>query len=147
MSLKEIIEKDLKESMLAKNVDKTRTLRALKSAISIEETSGKGGVSADTEMKILVKSVKQRKESAAIYLTENRTDLYDIEIVEISILENYLPKQLSEEEIDTNIKSIISQVSATSIKDMGKVIGLASKMMAGQADGRVISDKVKTLLV
>ena len=103
-------------------------------------------MSDDAAMKVLVKMVKQRKESARIYEEQNRPELAESELAEAAVIEEYLPKQLSEEELTAELKKIIEQVGATSAKEMGKVMGVASKALAGRADGRLISAKVKELL-
>jgi uncharacterized protein YqeY len=115
----------------------------------LEAKTAKGGdgtLSDDAAMKILVKMVKQRKESAEIYNTQNRPELAANELAEAAVIEEYLPKQLSEEELTAELQKIIAQVGATSAKEMGKVMGVASKALAGRADGKAISAKVKELL-
>ncbi len=148
MSLKSQIEADIKQAMLAKDKDKLRALRAIKSLILLAETE-KGGsseLSEDAEMKILTKAVKQRKDSLEVYQQQGRADLAAVEQAEIEIIEAYLPKQLSEEEVKQEISKIIDQVGASSMKDMGKVMGVATKSLAGKADGKIISGIVKELL-
>ncbi|MFM7019463.1 MAG: GatB/YqeY domain-containing protein [Aquirufa sp.] len=134
--------------MRAKDADRLRALRAIKSMILLEETSGSNadGLSADAEMKILMKAAKQRKDSLDVYVTQNRPDLAEKEQAELSIIEEFLPKQLTEEELTTRIAEIIEAVGATSPADMGKVMGAASKQLAGLADGKAISVKVGELL-
>ncbi len=148
MSLKLTIENGIKDAMRAKDADRLRALRAIKSLILLEETSGSnaGELSADTEMKILMKAAKQRKDSLEVYVTQNRPDLADKEQAELSIIEEFLPKQLSDSELTEKIQAIISQVGASSQADMGKVMGVASKQLAGLADGKAISTKVGELL-
>ncbi len=148
MSLKVTIENGIKDAMRAKDADRLRALRAIKSLILLEETSGSnaGELSADTEMKILMKAAKQRKDSLEVYVTQNRPDLADKEQAELSIIEEFLPKQLSDSELTEKIQAIISQVGASSPADMGKVMGVASKQLAGLADGKAISTKVGELL-
>ncbi|MEY4986874.1 GatB/YqeY domain-containing protein [Aquirufa regiilacus] len=148
MALKETIEAGIKDAMRAKDADRLRALRAIKSMILLEETSGSNadGLSADAEMKILMKAAKQRKDSLDVYVTQNRPDLAEKEQAELSIIEEFLPKQLSEEELTTRIAEIIAAVGATSPADMGKVMGAASKQLAGLADGKAISVKVGELL-
>jgi uncharacterized protein YqeY len=141
MSLELQINDDIKSAMLSKDRDKLEALRAIKAALLIEKTK-----EGTTELKLLQKLVKQRKESAEIYQTQNRQDLADAELFQAGIIEKYLPKALSEEEITATVKEIIAQTRATSIKDMGKVMGLASKELAGQADNRLVSEIVKRLL-
>jgi len=148
MSLKENINTQVKEAMKAKDQDRLRTLRAVKSAILLAETESgaKEELTDDDEMKILMKLAKQRKDSASMYKEQNRNDLYETEMIELKILEEFLPKQLSEEELIEKLKEIITTVGASSPKDMGKVMGNATKKLAGLADGKVISTKVKELL-
>ncbi|MDU0808742.1 GatB/YqeY domain-containing protein [Aquirufa regiilacus] len=148
MALKETIEAGIKDAMRAKDADRLRALRAIKSMILLEETSGSNadGLSADAEMKILMKAAKQRKDSLDVYVTQNRPDLAEKEQAELLIIEEFLPKQLSEEELTTRIAEIIAAVGATSPADMGKVMGAASKQLAGLADGKAISVKVGELL-
>ncbi|MHA8090951.1 GatB/YqeY domain-containing protein [Aquirufa regiilacus] len=148
MALKETIEAGIKDAMRAKDADRLRALRAIKSMILLEETSGSNadGLSADAEMKILMKAAKQRKDSLDVYVTQNRPDLAEKEQAELSTIEEFLPKQLSEEELTTRIAEIIAAVGATSPADMGKVMGAASKQLAGLADGKAISVKVGELL-
>jgi uncharacterized protein YqeY len=148
MALKETIEAGIKDAMRAKDADRLRALRAIKSMILLEETSGSNsdGLSADAEMKILMKAAKQRKDSLDVYLTQNRPDLAEKEQAELSIIEEFLPKQLTEAELTEKIAAIIAQVGATSPADMGKVMGVASKQLAGLADGKAISVKVGELL-
>ena len=148
MSLKEQIEGDIKKAMLARQKEELKALRAIKSMILMAETEkgGSGDISADAEMKMLMKAVKQRKDSAQIYKDQNREDLYAVEIAEVEVIERYLPKQLSEEEITAEVKRIIEQVGASGPQDMGKVMGVASKALAGKADGKTISGIVKKLL-
>jgi uncharacterized protein YqeY len=147
MALKETIEAGIKDAMRAKDADRLRALRAIKSMILLEETSGSNsdGLSADAEMKIL-KAAKQRKDSLDVYVTQNRPDLAEKEQAELSIIEEFLPKQLTEAELTEKIAAIIAQVGATSPADMGKVMGVASKQLAGLADGKAISVKVGELL-
>ncbi len=148
MALKETIEAGIKDAMRAKDADRLRALRAIKSMILLEETSGSsdGGISVDAEMKILMKAAKQRKDSLEVYVAQNRPDLAEKEQVELTIIEEFLPKQLSDAELTTRIAEIIASVGATSPADMGKVMGVASKQLAGLADGKAISVKVGDLL-
>jgi uncharacterized protein YqeY len=148
MALKETIEAGIKDAMRAKDADRLRALRAIKSMILLEETSGShtDGLSSDAEMKILMKAAKQRKDSLDVYVTQNRPDLAEKEQAELSIIEEFLPKQLSDEELTVRIAEIIAAVGATSPADMGKVMGAASKQLAGLADGKAISVKVGELL-
>jgi uncharacterized protein YqeY len=148
MSLKASVESEIKNAMLAKDKDRLRALRAIKSLILLEETKGgsKGEVTSDDEMKLLTKAAKQRKDSADIYKQQNREDLYAVEMAELEIINEFLPKQLSEEELEAALKKIINEVGAEGPKDMGKVMGAATKELAGKADGKAISQKVKALL-
>ncbi len=148
MSLKTQVESGIKDAMRAKDQDTLRALRAIKSLILLEETKGgaSGELTADDELKLLTKAAKQRRESADIYKTQNRPDLLEKEEAELAIIEQFLPKQLTEEEVTAKLKEIISRVGATGPSDMGKVMGAATKELAGQADGRVVSALVKSLL-
>ncbi|MBN1790851.1 MAG: GatB/YqeY domain-containing protein [Bacteroidales bacterium] len=147
MNLFDKISEDLKSAMLARQKDRLESLRAIKTALLLAKTeSGSHDLSTDQEMKILQKMVKQRRESAEIYKTQNREELYQNEIKEAAIIEEYLPKQMNEDELVVVLKSIIQRVGATSPKDMGKVMGTASKELSGKADGKMIADKVKELL-
>ena len=148
MSLFDQINEDIKKAMLAKEKDKLEALRAVKAAFLVAKTE-KGAaetLSSDTELKIIQKLIKQRKESAEIYLTQSRKDLYDKEILEASVIEQYLPKQMSAEEITAALKQIIEKTGAKAPSDMGKVMGMASKELAGKADGKLIAETVKSLL-
>lgn len=149
MSLEIQINNDIKQAMLAKQKDVLESLRAIKSAILLLKT-GKdlvdGVVPESVEISTLQKLIKQRREAAEIYTEQNRQDLADAELFQASIIERYLPKQLNSEEIETIVKSIIAKVDAKSPKDMGKVMGLASKEFAGKADNKVVSEIVKRLL-
>lgn len=147
MSLKQNIETEIKKAMLAKDKDRLRALRSIKSLIMLEETKGGStGVTEEGEMKILTKAAKQRKDSADIYQQQNREDLAAVELAELEIINEFLPKQLSEEEVEAELKAIIAEVGAEGPKDMGKVMGVATKKLAGRADGKLISQKVKNLL-
>ncbi|TJZ62756.1 GatB/YqeY domain-containing protein [Sphingobacterium olei] len=148
MSLEQKINQDIKAAMIAKDNARLRGLRAVKAAILLAKTE-KGGseeVSEETEIKVLQKLVKQRKESAEIYKAQGREDLLQIEVEEQEVIEEYLPKQLDRSEIEHIIKEIISSTGASGIKDMGKVMGTANQKLAGQADGKTISEVVKSLL-
>jgi len=148
MSLKQQIDADIKKAMLAKNKEELEALRSIKSLILLAETD-KGAaeeISADKENKLLVKAAKQRKESADIFAQQNRQDLADKELVQLDIINRYLPKQMSQEELEGVLKGFIEQTGAKGLGDLGKVMGLATKALAGQADGKVISDTVKRLL-
>lgn len=147
MQLEEKVMHALKQAMKDKDQAALRTLRAIKSAILIFNTSGSGEVlDVAAEIKILQKMVKQRKESASIFKEQNREDLAVIEEEELVVLEQFLPKPLSEAELTTLIQTIITKTGASSMKDMGKVMGLANQEVAGRAEGKAISDLVKQLL-
>lgn len=148
MSLKTQIEANIKQAMLARDQARLLALRAIKSAILLEETSGAHGgeLSADTEAKILMKAVKQRKDSAEIYRTQGRSDLLDKELAEVAVIEEFLPKQLSEDELKAVLQAIIARVGASAPSDMGKVMGVATKELAGKAEGKTVSALVKQLL-
>ncbi len=145
MALEEKINADIKSAMLAKEASKLEALRAIKSAILLLKTSPEG-LNDDTEMKALLKMVKQRKETADLYITQSRKDLADVEIAQATVIEAYLPQQMSEEDVKAEVAKIIVSVGATSPADMGKVMGAASKQLAGKADGKLISTIVKDLL-
>jgi len=148
MSLTTQIDQDIKQAMLAKQADRLRGLRAIKSALLLARTE-KGvseEVTPEVEIKVLQKLAKQRKESADIYKTQNRDDLYQIEADELEVIEAYLPKQMSHAEVEAYVKDLIGRVGATSVKDMGKVMGAANKELAGKADGKTVSEVVKQLL-
>ena len=148
MSLKQQIDNDIKKAMLAKNKEELEALRSVKSLILLAETEkgGAGDISSDAENKLLMKAAKQRKESADIFVQQNRKDLADRELFQLEVISRYLPKQLSEDEIKAAVQSIIQETGAKGPQDMGKVMGVATKKLAGQADGKVISDLVKKLL-
>ncbi len=148
MSLKFTIESDMKEAMRAKDKDRLRALRAIKSMIMLEVTKEGSAdeLSEEDEIKLLSKAAKQRRDSIEIYQKQERTDLAEVEIQELTVIEAYLPKQLSEEELKTKIEGFIKEVGASSARDMGKVMGLANKELAGKADGKVIASIVKSLL-
>ena len=149
MSLEVQINNDIKQAMLSKDKPVLESLRAIKSAILLLKTGKEatnGEVAESAEIAMLQKLVKQRREAADIYVQQNRQDLADEELFQASIIERYLPKQLSKEEIEAEVRNIIATVGATSPKDMGKVMGQASKLFAGRADNRVVSEIVKGLL-
>lgn len=148
MSLKQQIDGDIKKAMLAKNKEELEALRGIKSLILLAETE-KGvatEVTSETENKLLMKAAKQRKESADIFVQQNRQDLADKELVQLEVISRYLPKQLSESEVVDALKAVIAEVGAKGPQDMGKVMGAATKKLAGQADGKIISEQVKKLL-
>ncbi len=147
MSLEVKINEAIIAGMKAQDKATLRALRGIKSAIMLVKTDGSGNIIDEAkEIQILQKLLKQRKDSLEIYVKQNREDLAVIEREEIAVIEKYLPQALSNEEIEENIKQIIKETGAESMKDMGKVMGLASKSMAGQADGKLISEIVKKLL-
>jgi len=139
---------DLKTAMLSKDEKSLRALRAIKAAILLAKTSeGAGGeLKDDDEIKLLQKLVKQRKDSLEIFQQQNRSDLAQKEQEEIEVIEKFLPKQLSAEELHLEIKKIIAETGATSAADMGKVMGAATKRLSGKADGKTISAAVRELL-
>jgi uncharacterized protein YqeY len=148
MTLEEKINQEIKTAMIAKDKVKLEALRAVKSAILMAKTE-KGGsdvLTAETELKLLQKQVKQRKESAEIYQQQNRPELAEKELAEALVIEVFLPKMLSDVELTAEITKIIEAVGAKGPSDMGKVMGAASKSLAGKADGKAIADKVKALL-
>lgn len=148
MSLQENIDKDIKFAMLGKDAARLRGLRAIKAALLVAK-SEKGATDVltdETEIKVLQKLVKQRKESAEIYQQQNRDDLYQIELEEMQVIEAYLPTQMSREQVAVHVKDAIVRLGAGSMKDMGKVMGLVNKELAGKADGKAISELVKELL-
>jgi uncharacterized protein len=147
MSLEIKINNDLKEAMKAKDEIRLRSIRGIKAAIMTLKTSGANiEITADDEIKLLQKMVKQRKDSLSIFEQQGRTELAKVERDEIEVIESYLPKQLSESEIEAIVREAITATGASSVKDMGKVMGVASKQVAGRAEGAVISGIVKRLL-
>lgn len=148
MALEQQIQEDIKTAMKAKDAVATAATRAIKGEILLFKTS-EGGSKEVTDgdiLKMIQKLIKQRKESAEQFTAAGRQELADNELAEAAVMEKYLPKQLSEAEVEEKIKAIIAEVGATSIKDMGKVMGAANKVLAGQSDGRTISTVVKRLL-
>jgi hypothetical protein len=145
MSFEEKINGDIKTAMLAKDSKKLDVLRAIKNVVIILKTSPEG-ISDDSIMKTLQKEVKKRKEAADIFNQQNRADLADVELYQASVMETYLPQQMGEAEIKTELQKIIAQVGATSAADLGKVMGAASKAFAGKADNKIVSQLVKELL-
>ena len=148
MSLEQKINDDIRAAMLARDAEKLEAIRAVKAALLLEKAKegATGDVAEEAELKILQKLVKQRRESADIYTQANRQDLARKELYDASIIETYLPQQLSEAEVTEVIRKIVTETGATSVKDMGKVMGLASKQLAGKADNKMISVIVKSLL-
>lgn len=148
MDLFERVSADIKAAMLAKDKVRLETLRGIKKEF-LEAKTAKGAdgeLSDDTAIRIMTKMVKQRRETAEIYSSQNRPELAQNELAEAAVIEEYLPRQLSEEELVAELKKIIEQTGAISAKEMGKVMGVASKALAGRADGKAISAKVKELL-
>ncbi len=148
MSLFDQVNEDIKKAMLAREKDKLEALRAIKAAFLLAKTekAGSDELLPETELKIVQKLIKQRRESAEIYQQQNRIDLYDKEILEAGVIEAYLPAPLSEDEINAIIKSIVEKTGAKTPADFGKVMGLAAKELSGKVDGKIISQKVKELL-
>lgn len=147
MTLLEQINSDMKVAMKAKDKEKLQAIRAIKAAFTLEMTKTGNSEIADADaLKIVQKLAKQRKDSADTYIASGRQELADTELTEMSYIEAYLPAQINDEELTIIIKNIVSKVGANSIKDMGKVVGLASKELAGRADGKTIADKVKAIL-
>lgn len=149
MNLEIKINEDLKQAMRDKDKRKLEALRAIKAALLIEKTgkdvSG-GEIPESVELKLLQKQVKQRKEAAAIYREQNRSDLADVEEYQAGIIEKYLPEQMPEEEIEKVIQLAIIETGATTMKDMGRVMGMVTKQLAGKADNKIISGIVKRKL-
>lgn len=148
MNLFDIISEDIKKAMLARDKVKLDTVRGIKKEF-LEAKTAKGGdgeLSDEVAIKILNKMAKQRKESAEIFIQQNRKDLADEELAQLAVVELYLPKQLSEAEVEAELKAIITETGASSAKEMGKVMGVASKRLNGKADGKLISEIVKKLL-
>ncbi len=147
MALEQQIQKDIMEAMKAHDEVRTNAVRAIKSEILLAKTSGSGnGLTDGDVLKIIQKLIKQRRESAEMYSQGGRTDLSENELAEAACMESYLPKQLGETEVEEIVKGIIADTGASKMSDMGKVMGIASKQLAGQADGRTISTIVKRLL-
>jgi uncharacterized protein YqeY len=148
MSLEQKVMEQMKDAMKAKDEAALRTLRAIKSAILIEKTSAGASdtLTEADEIKMLQKMAKQRRDSLDIFTQQNREDLALKEREELAIIEKFLPKQMSQEELQAELKAIIAEVGASSPADMGKVMGVASKKLAGKADGKAISENVKQLL-
>jgi uncharacterized protein YqeY len=148
MSLQQQVMDAMKIAMKAKDTQSLEALRAVKSALLIAQTAtgSKEEISVDEELKILQKQVKQRKDSAAIYTEQGRSDLAEPELIQATVIEQFLPKQLSEEEVTKVVDAIIAETGAASMKDMGKVMGMANGKLAGKADGKTISTIVKSRL-
>jgi len=148
MGFFEQINADIITAMKAKEKEKLASLRAIKAQLLLIKTSGSGNdeISEEESIQLLQKMVKQRKDAAEIYKTQDRTDLYQAEMMEVSFIQPYLPKQMSDEELTNTVKTIIVKTGASSMKDMGKVMGMASKELAGKTEGKLIAAKVKELL-
>ncbi len=148
MNLFDQISEDIKKAMLAREKVRLEALRGVKKEFLEAKTAkgANGELSDETATKIMVKMVKQRKESAKIYEDNNRPELAENELAEAAVIEEYLPKQLSGEELEAELKAIIAETGAAGPKDMGKVMGVATKRLAGRAEGKLISAKVKELL-
>jgi uncharacterized protein YqeY len=145
MSFEDKINGDIKTAMLARDSKKLEVLRAIKNVVIILKTSPEG-ISDDAIMKSIQKEVKKRKESAEIFIQQNRTDLAEVELYQAGIMETYLPQQMNEDEIRVHLQKIISETGASSPADLGKVMGAASKVFAGKADNKIVSQLVKELL-
>jgi len=148
MSLYEKVENDIKAAMLAKEKEKLEALRAIKAAFLLAKTE-KGAsetLSEETELKVIQKLVKQRKESAELYKSNGRNDLSDKELFEAEVIATYLPAQLSEAEIEAEVRKVIEAVGAKGPQDMGKVMGVANKQLSGKAESRLVAQKVKEIL-
>lgn len=145
MTFEEQINGDIKTAMLAKDSKKLEVLRAIKNVVIILKTSPEG-ISDDAILKSIQKEVKKRKESAEIFIQQNRIDLADVELYQAGIMETYLPQQMNENEIRVHLQKIISEIGASSPADMGKVMGAATKVFAGKADNKIVSQLVKELL-
>lgn len=147
MTLLEQINNDMKAAMKAKDKERLQAIRAVKTAFTLEMTKTGSTEIADADaLKIVQKLAKQRKDSAETFVAGGRQELADAELKEMSFIEAYLPAQISDEELTEIIKGLVEKTGASSIKDMGKVVGMASKELAGRADGKTIADKVKSLL-
>lgn len=145
MNLEEQINADIKKAMLAKESGKLEALRAIKAALLLLKTSPEG-TSEAIEIKTLQKMIKQRKETAELYINQQRKDLADTELAQASVIEAYLPKQMSEDEVKEEVQKVIQQVGAAGPGDFGKVMGIMSKQLAGKVDGKTISQVVKQML-
>lgn len=148
MSLTDRVNDDIKKAMLAKDSRKLEALRAVKAALLLAKTEKKAGgeISETAEIQILQRLIKQRKESAALYRSQNRQDLAEVEDFQAAIIEKYLPEQMDEEAIAAEVRKVIEETGAEGMKDMGKVMGIAVKRLAGKADNKVVSEIVKKLL-
>ncbi len=147
MSIFEQINEDIKKAMLAKEKEKLEALRAVKAAFLLAKTdAGNSDLTYEKEVQILQKLIKQRKDAAEIYRSQNRPDLYETEEFQAQIISQYLPKQLSPDELKEEVQKIITELGATSIKDMGRVMAEANKRLAGKTESKLIADAVKGIL-
>lgn len=146
MGLQQLVMDQMKTAMKAKDTVALESLRAIKSALLLAKTSGDGELSNEDEVKLVQKLVKQRKDSAAIFSEQGREDLAAPELAQVTVLEQFLPEQLSDQEIEKVVEQTISNTGASGMKDMGKVMGMVSKELAGKADGKTISNIVKKKL-
>lgn len=147
MALKQTIDTEIKTAMLAKDKDRLRALRSIKSLILLAESEKKGAeLSEEKGVEILTKAAKQRRDSIEIYEQQGRKDLLETELAELKVIEEFLPKQLSEEEVKIELEKIISNIGATGPADLGKVMGASMGVLKGKADGKVISAVAKALL-
>lgn len=149
MELEKLINEDIKQAMLQKDIEKLEALRSIKAALLLEKTGkdvSSGPIPESVELKLLQRLVKQRKESAAIFEAQNRPELVKTELFQASIIEKYLPGQLSEKEVIEIINKAITSTGASSIKDMGKVMGIANTEIAGRAESKVVADLIKKIL-
>ncbi|MFN8712426.1 MAG: GatB/YqeY domain-containing protein [Bacteroidota bacterium] len=145
MQLEEKINADIKTAMLAKDAPRLEALRAIKSVVLLLKTSPEG-LTEESAVKAMQKEAKKRRETADIYTTQNRPELAEVEVFQAAVIESYLPKQMSEDEVRAVLQTIISETGASSPADMGKVMGAATKQLSGKADGKMISSIVKDLL-
>lgn len=148
MNLKQRIDQDIRDAMKAREKEKLEALRAVKAAVLLAETEkgSPGQLTEDQELKLIQKLLKQRKEAADIYIAQTRQDLADIELIQAGFIQEYLPAMMDESTLTEKIKKIISQLGVTDPKDFGKVMGTASKMFAGKADNKMISDIIRKIL-
>ena len=142
-----MINEAIKKAMLARDKDRLEPLRDIKSKLLLESTSGSGEVSEETALKICMKLHKQRIETYDLYIAQNRADLAEVELIQANIIQEFLPKMLSEEDIKIEVMAAISQTGASGPQDMGKVMGILSAKLAGKADGKIISSLVKEELL
>jgi uncharacterized protein len=149
MELEILINEDIKQAMINKDKGKLEALRAIKAALLLEKTGkdvSSGIIPETVELKLLQRLVKQRRESAEVFKAQGRPDLAEVEIFQAAIIEKYLPDQMSDDELIAIVKKVIAETGATGIKDMGKVMGTASKLVAGKADNKLIAEIIKKLL-